>query len=95
MRSAVSRFIECISIAHISLTEKIRRSLLDTLNENLKHPNSQIQVFSSINYTCSCRQFLYACILISNLFMPSECCCRSPKKLHSHLSCIGGKQGSQ
>lgn len=44
MRSAVSRFIECISIAQISLTEKIRKSLLDTLNENLKHPNSQIQV---------------------------------------------------
>lgn len=45
MRSAVSRFIECISIARISLTEKTRRSLLDTLNENLKHPNSHIQVF--------------------------------------------------
>lgn len=45
MRSAVSRFIECISIAQISLTEKIKRSLLDTLNENLKHPNSNIQVF--------------------------------------------------
>ncbi|KAH6812160.1 ARM repeat superfamily protein [Perilla frutescens var. frutescens] len=43
MRSAVSRFIECISIAQISLTEKIKRSLLDTLNENLKHPNSLIQ----------------------------------------------------
>ncbi|XP_057805540.1 tubulin-folding cofactor D [Salvia miltiorrhiza] len=43
MRSAVSRFIECISIAQISLTEKIKRSLLDTLNENLKHPNSNIQ----------------------------------------------------
>lgn len=45
MRSAVCRFIECISIAKISLTEKIKRSLLDTLNENLKHPNSHIQVF--------------------------------------------------
>lgn len=43
MRSAVSRFIECISIAQISLTEKIKRSLLDTLNENLRHPNSHIQ----------------------------------------------------
>ncbi|KAG6437798.1 hypothetical protein SASPL_102728 [Salvia splendens] len=43
MRSAVSRFIECISIAKISLTEKIKRSLLDTLNENLKHPSSNIQ----------------------------------------------------
>ncbi|CAA0813577.1 Tubulin-folding cofactor D [Striga hermonthica] len=43
MRSAVSRFIECISQAQVSLTDKTRRSLLDTLNENLKHPNSQIQ----------------------------------------------------
>lgn len=43
MRSAVSRFIECISISHLSLTGKIKRSLLDTLNENLRHPNSQIQ----------------------------------------------------
>ncbi|GMH28815.1 hypothetical protein Nepgr_030658 [Nepenthes gracilis] len=43
MRSAVSRFIECISLAHIYLPEKIKRSLLDTLSENLRHPNSQIQ----------------------------------------------------
>lgn len=44
MRLAVSRFIECISLYHLPLTEKIKRSLLDTLNENLRHPNSQIQV---------------------------------------------------
>lgn len=44
MRLAVSRFIECISFYCLSLTEKIKRSLLDTLNENLRHPNSQIQV---------------------------------------------------
>ncbi|XP_059651568.1 tubulin-folding cofactor D [Cornus florida] len=43
MRSAVSRFIECISFGHVCLPEKIKRSLLDTLNENLKHPNSNIQ----------------------------------------------------
>ncbi|KAK1420140.1 hypothetical protein QVD17_21492 [Tagetes erecta] len=43
MRAAVSRFIECISIVNISLTEKIKRSLLDTINENLRHPNAQIQ----------------------------------------------------
>lgn len=46
MRSAVSRFIECISFTCLSLTEKIKRGLLDTLNENLRHPNSQIQVLS-------------------------------------------------
>lgn len=44
MRSAVSRYIECTSIVHVHLTDRTKRSLLDTLNENLKHPNSQIQV---------------------------------------------------
>ncbi|XP_061363955.1 tubulin-folding cofactor D [Gastrolobium bilobum] len=43
MRAAVSRFIECISVSKVALSEKIKRSLLDTLNENLRHPNSQIQ----------------------------------------------------
>ncbi|KAF7825369.1 Tubulin-folding cofactor D [Senna tora] len=43
MRAAVSRFIECISISNVALSEKLKRSLLDTLNENLRHPNSQIQ----------------------------------------------------
>ncbi|KAJ1436266.1 Tubulin-specific chaperone D, C-terminal [Sesbania bispinosa] len=44
MRAAVSRFIECISASKVALPEKIKRSLLDTLNENLRHPNSQIQI---------------------------------------------------
>lgn len=44
MRSAVSRFIECISLARVHVTDKIKRTLLDTVNENLKHPNSSIQV---------------------------------------------------
>ncbi|CAH9148224.1 unnamed protein product [Cuscuta epithymum] len=43
MRFAVSRFIECISSVHVHLTGTAKRSLLDTLNDNLKHPNSQIQ----------------------------------------------------
>nr|XP_043618972.1 tubulin-folding cofactor D [Erigeron canadensis] len=43
MRAAVCRFIECISVVNITLTEKIKRSLLDTLSENLRHPNGQIQ----------------------------------------------------
>ncbi|KAJ9188468.1 hypothetical protein P3X46_003825 [Hevea brasiliensis] len=43
MRSAVSRFIECISLCCLTLPEKMKRSLLDTLNDNLRHPNSQIQ----------------------------------------------------
>lgn len=43
MRSAVSRFIECIAQAQICLTAKVKRSLLDAINENLRHPNSHIQ----------------------------------------------------
>ncbi|XP_030470997.1 tubulin-folding cofactor D [Syzygium oleosum] len=43
MRAAVSRFIECISLSHLLVPKKIIRSLLDTLSENLRHPNSQIQ----------------------------------------------------
>lgn len=44
MRSAVSRFIECISLTQLPLPIKIKQSLLGTLNENLRHPNSEIQV---------------------------------------------------
>ncbi|XP_022717392.1 tubulin-folding cofactor D isoform X2 [Durio zibethinus] len=43
MRAAVSRFIECVSFSQLPLPEKVKRSLIDTLNENLRHPNSQIQ----------------------------------------------------
>lgn len=44
MRSSVSRLIECTSISHIPLSPKTRKILLDTLNDNLRHPNAQIQV---------------------------------------------------
>ncbi|XVE63278.1 hypothetical protein DITRI_Ditri07aG0007200 [Diplodiscus trichospermus] len=44
MRAAVSRFIECISFSRLPLPEKVKRSLVDTLNENLRHPNTQIQI---------------------------------------------------
>ena len=48
MRGAVSRFIECESLAQIPLElNSQRKSILDTINENLRHPNSQIQVNSS------------------------------------------------
>ncbi|KAK9103212.1 hypothetical protein Sjap_020466 [Stephania japonica] len=43
MRAAVSRFISCISVTHLPLPEKIKRNLLDTLLDNLRHPNAQIQ----------------------------------------------------
>lgn len=49
MRSAVSRFIECIAQAQVYLTAKLKRSLLDAINENLRHPNSHIQVSVSLN----------------------------------------------
>ncbi|XWS27419.1 hypothetical protein CRYUN_Cryun26dG0113600 [Craigia yunnanensis] len=52
MRAAVSRFIDCISFSQLSLPERIKRSLIDTLNENLRHPNSQIQ---NQNYYLSIR----------------------------------------
>ncbi|WVZ59552.1 hypothetical protein U9M48_009677 [Paspalum notatum var. saurae] len=46
MRSAVSQFISCISISGIPLSDKTKKSILETLNENLRHPNSQIQCAS-------------------------------------------------
>ena len=43
MRSAVSRFIECIAKANIPLTVKKQVGLLDSLDANLRHPNEDIQ----------------------------------------------------
>ncbi|KAF6174696.1 hypothetical protein GIB67_008751 [Kingdonia uniflora] len=43
MRSVVSRFIYCISVAHVLLPEKLKGSMIDTLVENLRHPNARIQ----------------------------------------------------
>ncbi|XP_020584002.1 tubulin-folding cofactor D-like [Phalaenopsis equestris] len=43
MRSAVSKLIDCISSSAISLNDKTKKILLETLTDNLKHPNSQIQ----------------------------------------------------
>lgn len=44
MRSAVSRLIECTAQVQIRLSPKIQNLLHDTLDENLKHPNGDIQV---------------------------------------------------
>lgn len=44
MRAAVSRLIECEALVGIPLSPKIQKGLLDTINENLKHPNDHIQV---------------------------------------------------
>uniref|UniRef100_A0A7I4D1R8 Tubulin-specific chaperone D n=1 Tax=Physcomitrium patens TaxID=3218 RepID=A0A7I4D1R8_PHYPA len=43
VRSAVSRLIEVTAKVKIRLSPKIQKSLHDTLDENLKHPNSDIQ----------------------------------------------------
>ncbi len=43
MRSAVSRYIECISKSKIPLSVKKQVALLDSLDANLKHPNEDIQ----------------------------------------------------
>ncbi|KAK4803453.1 hypothetical protein SAY86_003270 [Trapa natans] len=60
MRSAVSRFIECISISHLLVPEKVRRSLLDTINDNLRHPNSQIQTSACKALKCFALAYLVA-----------------------------------
>ena len=44
MRSAVSRLIECTAQVQIRLSPKTQKMLHDTLDENLKHPNGDIQV---------------------------------------------------
>ncbi|MCO5570692.1 hypothetical protein L7F22_024419 [Adiantum nelumboides] len=44
MRTAVSRFIECEALIPIPLTTNLhKKTILDTINENLRHPNCQIQ----------------------------------------------------
>jgi hypothetical protein len=61
MRAAVSRFIECESLAHIPLQlSSQKKSILDTINENLRHPNSQIQVsnIGHIVFTLLAKTFL-------------------------------------
>ncbi|CAK9217775.1 unnamed protein product [Sphagnum troendelagicum] len=43
MRSAVSRLIEYTALVEIHLSSKIQKILHDSLDENLKHPNAEIQ----------------------------------------------------
>lgn len=44
MRSAVSRLIEFTAKVRVRLSVKSQKTLHDSLDENLKHPNSDIQV---------------------------------------------------
>lgn len=44
MRAAVSRLIECTAILGVPIPPKIQKVLHDSIDENLKHPNGDIQV---------------------------------------------------
>ena len=44
MRSAVSRLIEVTAKVRVRLSVKSQKTLHDSLDENLKHPNGDIQV---------------------------------------------------
>lgn len=44
MRSAVSRLIEFTAKVRVRLSVKSQKTLHDSLDENLRHPNSDIQV---------------------------------------------------
>lgn len=54
MRSAVSRLIEVTAKVRVRLSVKTQKTLHDSLDENLKHPNSDIQV-SLLSYTQTSR----------------------------------------
>lgn len=54
MRSAVSRLIEFTAKVRVRLSVKSQKTLHDSLDENLKHPNSDIQV-SLLSYTWAIR----------------------------------------
>lgn len=43
MRSAVSRLIECCAATGLDLDMPTRRLMLNTLDDNLKHPTGDIQ----------------------------------------------------
>ncbi|KAL3695132.1 hypothetical protein R1sor_008783 [Riccia sorocarpa] len=43
MRVAVSRLIECTSSLRVSLAPKVEKVLHDSVDENLRHPNAEIQ----------------------------------------------------
>ena len=47
MRSAVCRFVECLSEAKLDLTVKNQVRLLDSIDANLRHPNESIQAAAS------------------------------------------------
>ena len=43
MREAVSRFIQCVSLANLSLSNKVKKKFVETLLESLRHPMVNIQ----------------------------------------------------
>ncbi|EFJ25897.1 hypothetical protein SELMODRAFT_413196 [Selaginella moellendorffii] len=50
MRAAVSRLIECTASSGIPISSKTKKILQDTLDENLKHPNAQIQAVAAAGF---------------------------------------------
>lgn len=44
MRAAVSRLIECTALIRVPLPQRVQRVLHDSIDDNLKHPNADIQV---------------------------------------------------
>lgn len=68
MRSSVSRLVECTSISHIPLSPKIQKILLDTLNENLRHPNAQIQACA----VEALKQFVHTYLITADALLVKE-----------------------
>jgi hypothetical protein len=62
MRSAVSRLIEYTALVEIRLSPKIQKILHDSLDENLKHPNAEIQACA----VAALRRFVRSYLLPAN-----------------------------
>lgn len=89
MRSSVSRLIECTSISHIPLSPKTRKILLDTLNDNLRHPNAQIQVCA----VQSLKEFVRTYLISADAFLVKDITSKYLQVLRSDPN-VAAKRGS-
>lgn len=89
MRSSVSRLIECTSISHIPLSPKTRKILLDTLNDNLRHPNAQIQVCA----VESLKQFVRTYLISADALLVKDITSKYLQVLRSDPN-VAAKRGS-
>lgn len=89
MRSSVSRLIECTSISHIPLSPKTRKILLDTLNDNLRHPNAQIQVCA----VESLKQFVRTYLISADALLVKDITSKYLQALRSDPN-VAAKRGS-